>query len=519
MLSVLLPWFAMTDFASQTVLIVGLAREGRVAAQWLATRGARVIASDLRPPQEDVRDMLEALDVEIVIGPQTEALLRDVDALVVSPGVPQDIPLLRSARARGLPLTTEPRLFAQGCPAPIVGITGSSGKTTTTTLVARMLEASGYRTWLGGNIGQPLLSSLNDVRPEHRVVMELSSFQLLYWHETAAWPAAPRPWNDGGGLSPHVAAILNLTPNHLDRHPSMAHYIAAKANILAFQSPTDWVILNREDAVTGAWAANGRVTIPADKGQTALHFDIPGQTLTFGFRRPERGEGTWLEDGWVMLRWQGQTHRVLPQDAIRLRGRHNLANVLAATAIAAAAGATPSGMAEAVHSFWGVSHRLEEVARQDGVLWINDSIATTPERALAALHSFDEPIILLAGGRDKHLPWDAWAEEVHRRVRVVIAFGEARPIIQQALRDRPPHSRLEHLLPVPDLPTAVAAAARFARPGEIVLLAPGGTSFDAYVDFAARGQHFRELVAALKTDRSRRGAKTQEKATIFSDFA
>ena len=488
----------MNDFSSQTILIVGLAREGRVAARWLTARGARVIASDLRPPQEAVREEMERLGATLIIGPQTEALLEDVTALVVSPGVPQDIPLLRAARARGLPLTTEPRLFAQGCPAPIVGVTGSSGKTTTTTLVARMLQASGFRTWLGGNIGDPLLPRLEAIAPDHRAVMELSSFQLLYWAETAPWPDAPPPWNDAGGVSPHVAAILNLTPNHLDRHPSMAHYAAAKANILAFQSPHDWAILNREDAWVGPWAETGRVSIPAGEGQPARTFDIPGQIATFGFEKPHQGDGSWLEDGWIMLRWQGKTLRVMPVASIRLRGRHNLANALAATAIAAAAGATPDGMAEAVRSFRGVPHRLEEVARLDGALWINDSIATAPERALAALRSFDEPIILLAGGRDKHLPWEDWAEEVHRRVRVVIAFGEARSIISDALAQRPPNSRLQALIPVPDLPAAVQEAARLAQPGDVVLLSPGGTSFDAYRDFAARGQHFRDLVANLR---------------------
>lgn len=487
----------MNTFATQTVLIVGLAREGRVAARWLAARGARVIASDLRPPREDVRAELEGLGVILNIGPQTEALLEGVDALVVSPGVPQDIPLLQAARARHLPLTTEPRLFAQGCPAPIVGITGSSGKTTTTTLVARMLEASGYRTWLGGNIGDPLLDRLDAITPEDKVVMELSSFQLLYWAETVPWSAAPPPWNDGSGISPHIAAILNLTPNHLDRHPSMAHYAAAKANILAFQSHDDWAILNREDDIVGPWAEAGRVSIPAGEGQPSRAFDMPGRLATFGFQSLDQGRGSWLENGWVMLRWEDAPQGVIAVEDIQLRGRHNLANVLAATVIAAAAGATIEGMAEAIRDFRGVPHRLEEVARLDGVLWVNDSIATAPERALAALRSFDEPIILLAGGRDKHLPWDAWAEEVHRRARVVIAFGEARPIIAQALARHRPDSRLEILITVPDLPAAVEEAQRVAHPGEVVLLSPGGTSFDAYRDFAARGQHFRQLVQQI----------------------
>jgi len=481
------------DFSSQTILIVGLAREGRAAARWLARHGARVIASDLRPPQADVRAEMENLGVELVIGPQTPQLLTDVDAVVVSPGVPQDVPLLQEARQRHIPITAEPRLFAQGSLAPIVGITGSSGKTTTTTLVARMMEASGFRTWLGGNIGSPLLERLAEVLPQDRAVMELSSFQLLYWDEIAAWPQAPTPWNDASAISPHVAAILNITPNHLDRHPSMEHYTAAKANILAAQGPADIAILNREDAVVGKWAATGRVEIPAGPGQPARSFPLAAQLLTFGFAEPEQGDGAWLDEGKIYLRRAGQKSAILDVNDIHLRGRHNLANVLAAVTIAAAAGATPAAMRAAVQDFRGVEHRLEEVARIDGVLWINDSIATAPERALAALRSFDEPIILLAGGRDKHLPWQEWAQEVQQRARIVIAFGEASPIIQQALQDLNKDD-VPQLLVAKDLPEAVQLAARHANAGEVVLLSPGGTSYDAYSDFAARGQHFRELV-------------------------
>jgi UDP-N-acetylmuramoylalanine--D-glutamate ligase len=486
------------DFSSQTLLIIGLAREGRTAARWLAQHHARVIASDLRPPQEDVQEELTALGVTLAIGPQTPDLLNDIDAIVVSPGVPQDIPLLKTARQRHIPLTAEPRLFAQACPAPLIGITGSSGKTTTTTLVARMLERSGFHTWLGGNIGAPLLEKLEAIHPEDRVVMELSSFQLLYWQNLAPWPGAPEPWNRTDGISPGIAAVLNITPNHLDRHPSMAHYTAAKANILAAQGPDDIAILNREDPVTRAWARSRQVDIAAGPGQPACRFPLHARLLTFGFDQPEEGDGTWLAEDSILLRREGRTEAILNASDIRLRGRHNLANVLAAVAIAAAAGAHPEAMRAAVLDFSGVPHRLEEVARIHDVLWINDSIATAPERALAALRSFDEPIILLAGGRDKHLPWDEWAQEVMRRARIVIAFGEAIPIIQQALHQPAANARLQKVLTAEDLPAAVALAAKTARAGEIVLLSPGGTSFDAYPDFAARGQHFRELVRQMQ---------------------
>ncbi len=489
----------MPNFSSQTILIIGLAREGRAAAAWLSQHGAKIVASDLRPPSEDVREELAGLGAVMRIGPQTPDLLTGIDAIVVSPGVPQGIPLLQTARQRRIPITTEPRLFAQGSPAPIIGITGSSGKTTTTTLVALMAQAAGRQTWLGGNIGEPLLPKLEAVQPQHQAVMELSSFQLLYWDAIAPWPQAPAPWNETRGVSPHVAAILNITPNHLDRHPSMAHYIAAKANILAAQGPDDFVILNREDAILGPWAQEGQVRIAAGRRQEARTFPLRGRLLTFGFSKPAAGAGSWLQDDRILLRQAGKTEAVLSIADMHLRGRHNLANVLAATAIAAAAGIPAAAMRQAVRNFRGVPHRLEEVARIDGVLWINDSIATAPERALAALRSFDEPIILLAGGRDKHLPWEAWANEAQRRARVVIAFGEATPIIRQALQEAPPAATTPQLLEATDLAAAVQQAAGLARPGEVVLLSPGGTSFDAYVDFAARGQHFRELVKNLST--------------------
>ena len=495
-------------FAGHTILIIGLAREGAAAARWLAERGARVVVSDVRPATEMAAAFapLASLGVDIRLGPQTPDLLQDIDAVVASPGVPHDIPLFIAARERGIPITSETRLFAQHCPCPLLGVTGSSGKTTTSTLTANMLEASGLRTWLGGNIGAPLLGLLPEMTPHDRVVMELSSFQLLYWAGQNPFVRAPNdgerrfslPWLDQRGLSPHIAAILNLTPNHLDRHPSMAHYAAAKAHILAYQSPQDVVVLSRDDAVTGGWAGESAISIAAGPGQEAVTFPLLGRILTFGLHGRPVEDGAWVEEEMVRVRWQGETSTILPRSAIRLRGEHNLANILAACCLAIAADAHPAAIAETIRSFTGVPHRLEEVRTRAGVLWINDSIATSPERALAALRSFDSPLILLAGGRDKHLPWDDWAAAVQQRVRYVITFGEAGEMIAAVLaQSDPAHSRLQGIHNARDLPQAVELAATLARPGDVVLLSPGGTSFDAYVDFAGRGEHFRRLVADL----------------------
>jgi UDP-N-acetylmuramoylalanine--D-glutamate ligase len=483
-------------FAGKTVLVVGLAREGTAAARWLAGQGARVIASDLQATAS--ADEMEGLGVELRIGPQTPDLLAGVDFIVASPGVPHDLPLFLAAQAAGLAITTETRLFAQLCPAMIVGVTGSSGKTTTTTLTAKMLEASGFCTWLGGNIGEPLLGRLAEMGAGDRVALELSSFQLLYWGGRAAETAAAGEAGPEIGISPEVAGVLNLTPNHLDRHPSLAHYAAAKANILAAQSADDVAVLNGDDPLTAAWAAARRVQIAAGPGQGAVDFPLAGRALSFSLRGQPAGDGTWLsEDGWVWLRWQGQAHAIIHRREIKLRGDHNLANVLAACCLAAAAGASPAALCETAAGFAGVEHRLQVVRHRRGVLWIDDSIATSPERAMAALRSFGEPIILLAGGRDKHLPWAAWAAAVHERAQHVIVFGEAAGLIKSALLPLPAGSRVQAVHTAADLATVVNLADALARPGDVVLLSPGGTSFDAYRDFAARGRHFRELVLAL----------------------
>ncbi|MCP4166755.1 MAG: UDP-N-acetylmuramoyl-L-alanine--D-glutamate ligase [Chloroflexi bacterium] len=486
-------------FAGQNILIVGLAREGAVAARWLAERGANVLVSDLRSCEQLTQSLanLAPLGVQSRLGPQTLDLLADIDAIIVSPGVPQDIPLLISARERNLPLSSEPRLFAQHCPAPIIGVTGSSGKTTTTTLTARMVEASAFRTWLGGNIGTPLLSHLHEISSEDRVAMELSSFQLLYWSEQSTSVPGNFPWQHGQGISPHIAAILNITPNHLDRHPSMSHYTAAKTAIVAYQTAADVAVLSHDDPATAAWAETGRVSIAVGSGQEKCEFRLNGRIQTFGLSGEPANEGAWIEGQHIWLSQQGITQPILPISEIRLRGRHNWLNILAACCLATAAHADAGALAEVIRDFSGIEHRLEVVRQHEGVMWINDSIATSPERAIAALNSFEEPLILLAGGRDKHLPWDGWANKVYQRARSVITFGEAATVIEQALHPIPRHAYLKEIYSSEDLQHAVELAATLARPGDVVLLSPGDTSYDAYGDFAARGQHYRDLVKQL----------------------
>lgn len=481
------------------VVVLGLARQGKALARFFGERGAQVIVSDLRSAEElqPMREELADLPLRFVLGGHPPEILEGADLLCLSGGVPADLPLAQQARLRGIPLSNDSQLFLETCPAPVVGITGSAGKTTTTELVGRMARAavgepvegigplpspsaakrsespgagrlpgdrqpSTRRVWVGGNIGTPLLAWVDLIQPEDLVVLELSSFQLELMSR-----------------SPQVAAVLNLTPNHLDRHRSMQAYTAAKRRILDFQSESDTAVLGRDDP--GAWALRDRAR---------------GRLLTFGYDQPE-GDGTYLHADQIRLRLGGVEQDLFPLEAVALRGAHNRMNVLAACAIAAAMDLPAEAMLAGVTGFTGVEHRLEFVRSAGGADWYNDSIATAPERTLAALAAFDQPVILLLGGRDKGLPWDELIEELRRRVDHVVLFGEFGPALAKQLGHPRAGSRPETIDLAPGLEGAVKAAALRAGEGDVVLLAPGGTSFDEFLDFAARGDRFRELVAAL----------------------
>lgn len=465
-------------------LMVGLAREGMALTRFLVEAGAQVAVTDQKPAESLIEERAALSDLSLTYylgdhGGPVDELLREVEAVWASPGVPQTTPLLVAARDRGLPVSTETRLFVQLCPGRVMGITGSSGKTTTTSLVGEMMRVAGHSTWVGGNIGRPLIGELSRMTADSWAVMELSSFQLALYGPQVGVRGELGQKLVGDGTSPHVAAVLNVTPNHLDRHGSMEEYASAKYNILRYQAPDDWVVLNPDDNWTALWINNGAV----------------GRVLQFSSRYPVT-EGACLDGAVVVVRLDGRQRRVCAVSEIRLRGAHNLENVLAACALGLTADVPPDAMREAIVGFTGVEHRLEFVREIGGASWYDDSIATSPERAVAALRSFDQPIVLLAGGRDKHLPWDEWAREVARRVRVLVLFGEASDLIEAELR------RCEATPPIlhrgDTLEGAVALARREARSGDVVLLAPGGTSFDAFRDFAARGRRFQDLVSRLE---------------------
>lgn len=477
------------------VLVVGLGREGSALATYLAGHGLAVTATDSQPAHKlgTLPATLNQAGVALVLGEHPVTLLDQADILFVSPGIPLESPFLNEARARRLPLSTESRLFCQLCPAPIVGITGSSGKTTTTTLVGQILQAdrSDRTTWVGGNIGQPLIGLVDQIKPEDIVVMELSSFQLEYFHarlnQAADLSHITGAANSAvAGLlaswSPPISAILNITPNHLDRHPTMKHYVRAKRALIDYQGEQGVMVMNLDNDLT-----------------RTIGYQFRGRTRWFSLEAQLPGGASLADEQVVLLDQDSQQQPVVSRPEIRLRGRHNLYNILAACLITRQAGASIAAMRQVITSFTGVSHRLQLVRERHGVSYFNDSIATSPERLMAALHSFEEPVVLLAGGRDKHLPWDEAARLIWRKTRHVILFGEAADLIARALkRVKPEIVETETALHrCDDLAAAVKLAAKVARPGEVVLLSPGCASYDAFKDFAERGERFKELVLEL----------------------
>ncbi|HET7010765.1 MAG TPA: UDP-N-acetylmuramoyl-L-alanine--D-glutamate ligase [Anaerolineales bacterium] len=458
----------MNDWRGKRVVVVGLARQGKALARHFAAAGAEVTVTDLRTSGDlaSAVDELEGLPVRYALGGHPPEVLESADLLCLSGGVPADLPLAQQARELGIPVSNDSQLLLEACPAKVVGITGSAGKSTTTALLGAMaeawLEGTRRRVWVGGNIGRPLLLDLPSMKPDDLVVLELSSFQLELMTR-----------------SPQVAVVLNITPNHLDRHRTMEAYASAKARLVEFQSGEDIAVLGWEDA--RAWELRSRAR---------------SRVFGFGRIRGEAVPGAFLEEGGLVVDRGHGIEAVCPAEDLVLRGDHNLLNALAACAAAAALGMPATAMAAALRTFRGLPHRLEFVRRVRGADWYDDSIATAPERSLAALRSFEQPIVLLAGGRDKDLPWEEFAEFVRARVDHLVLFGEAAPKIASVLSTVAGHGPDTTDL-VPGLEAAVEAAARRAQPGDVVLLSPGGTSFDEFVDFAARGDRFRELVEAL----------------------
>jgi UDP-N-acetylmuramoylalanine--D-glutamate ligase len=440
-------------------MVIGLAREGLDLTRFLTRHGASVVVTDQKTSEQlgAAIGQLAGADVTYRLGGHSVDDLDGIEIVYASPGVPPAHPLLEAAREKKIQQSSLVELFFELCPAPILGVTGSAGKSTTTSLLGDIFAAAGREVFVGGNIGRPLLGKLDQISSESWVVMELSSFQL-------------EPLQ----ASPHIAVVTNLTPNHLDRHPSMEAYWLAKGQILAHQTASDWAVMNADD-------------------EWSLRYRPAGRRLSFSLETEVTG--AYLAGDRLMLLGEPLIEAV----EVRLRGRHNLANVLAASAAAYAAQIDRQAMQTAIRAFQGVPHRLQTVAQRGGVEFVDDSIATAPERSIAALKAYrDEPLVLVAGGRDKHLPMQEWAGLITERVKHVVLLGEMSDLVAQALREADPTyttvSRAE------SMDEAVSQAAEAATPGDVVLLSPGGTSYDMYADFEQRGHDFARAIGALYKD-------------------
>ncbi|MBO8126669.1 MAG: UDP-N-acetylmuramoyl-L-alanine--D-glutamate ligase [Firmicutes bacterium] len=446
----------------KTAALVGLGITNQAVAAYLVGLGVQVTGYDQKTPEAlgDAAKSLEELGVDLVLGPESfKSDLTGFDYIFVTPGIRPDIPMIAQGVRAGAIVTSEIDLLLQKAPGFVVGITGSSGKTTTTSLIGHIFRKAERRVLVGGNIGEPLIKALPEMTLETYLVLELSSFQLMTVRK-----------------SPNLAVITNITPNHLDYHPTMAEYIEAKSKIFANQTESGVLVANADDPIVFELARKA-----------------PGQVILFS-RQQALDEGACLKDGQVVWVHQGQAEPVLTLAEIPLRGQHNWENVLAAAAVARASGIEASTIREAVREFKPIEHRLEFVREIDGTKYYNDSIATSPARAVAGLRSFEEPVILIAGGYDKKIPFDDFAKELPGRVKHLLLLGDTAPAIAKLVDQLPdgPGYTLTN-----SLQEAVEKARSLSEPGDVVLLSPACASFDMFPNYRERGRIFKEIVNNL----------------------
>jgi UDP-N-acetylmuramoylalanine--D-glutamate ligase len=449
-----------------TVLGLGLFGGGVETALWALRRGARVTVTDLKGPEDLASsvDALSGLPVRLVLGEHREEDVLGADLVVVSPAVPREAPLVRAAREEGVALATEITLFLARCRAPVLAVTGSNGKTTTTSLLGNIVRASGRRTWIGGNIGRPLLGLAEGIAPEDLVVLEISSFQL--------------EWTGEVGWAPRAGLVLNVTPNHLDRHRTAEAYEAAKRELLAHQTEDQDAVLVLDDPGSMAMRDAGR----ARRAYVSVREPVERGVHQDGDRLVETGLG---RDG-----------PLVDVASIPLRGAVNRINVAAAAAMARVAGVGPEAVAEGVRTFRAVRHRLEEIDRVDDVAFYDDSSSTTPESTLAALTAFEEPLVAILGGYDKGLPLDDLARATARACAGVVLIGATAPRLGARIEDAAPRGPVTGAA---DMDEAVRRAFDLAPQGGVVLLSPSHASYDMYRNYEERGEAFAEAIRRLRS--------------------
>ena len=427
------------------------------------SKGAKVYACDRRTREMigEMADTLEAAGAELCLG---DGYLDDleVDIIFRTPGMSFNLPELEAARKRGIAVTSEMEVFFDLCPATLFAITGSDGKTTTTTLIAKMLEAEGKKVFVGGNIGKPLLPEIENITADDFVVVELSSFQLISMRK-----------------SPDVAVVTNLAPNHLDVHKDMEEYIDAKKNIILHQNAFSRTVLNQDNDITVDFKKYVR-----------------GQSLSFSMEKPLKN-GAWLEDdGTIHMSYRGIDAPIMHRDDIAILGDHNVENYLAAiTAVWGFAGM--DSIIKVAKEFMGVEHRIEFVREVNGVKYYNDSIASSPTRTIAGLKAFSKKVHLIAGGYDKHIPYEPLVPYILEKVEKLYLCGATADKIEKAVRNDKSYNGVPEIIRVENVEAAVRKAHEIAKAGDIVTLSPASASFDAYPNFVARGNHFKELVNKL----------------------
>ena len=445
-----------TALQGKSIVVLGLGVSNRPLVRLLLEFGCRVTGCDKTPREKLDAEVLELerLGCALRLG---DTYLDNLTADVVfrTPGMHPDTPALAALRQQGAEVTSEMDVFFHLCPCKIIGVTGSEGKTTTTTLIAKMLEAAGKRVWLGGNIGTPLLPLCRQMQKTDFAVVELSSFQLMDMRRSA-----------------DIAVVTNLSPNHLDVHKDMEEYTLAKQNIFRMQDGSGHLILNADNPITAAFRGNGRTEF---------------------FSRQNSANGAWVQDG--VLYCHGRA--VLDTGSILLPGVHNIENYMAA--ILAVQGLVDDDTIRHVaETFGGVEHRIELVRVKDGVRYYNDSIASSPSRTIAGLHSFTEKVLLIAGGYDKHIPYDVLGPEICAHVKALFLNGATASQIRAAVETSPDYrAGYPEIVDCSDFTAAVKAAADAAKPGDIVLMSPACASFDQFKNFMIRGDYFKKLVMEL----------------------
>jgi len=452
----------MMELNNKKVLVVGLGKSGLAAALFLRRRGAQVTVSDVRSSEALAKEIPALIEAGIMVETGGHGLLtfRRQDLIVVSPGVPLDTPELVQVKSFGLPIIGELELAGRFLKGKILAVTGSNGKTTATTLLGEILAAGGLPTLVGGNIGVPVISLIDSSTGEGWSVLEVSSFQL----ETTEQ------------FHPSIAVILNITPDHLDRHGSFENYCAVKERIFAAQTAQDFLVLNAGNAPCVAAAAH-----------------TPAKVFWFSIEKAVE-QGAWVEDGQIVYRAKknAAAEKVMPLKGIPLKGAHNVENVLASVVAARLAGVPAEVIRRAVESFKAVEHRLEYVATRNGVEFYNDSKATNVDATAKAIAAFSGGIHLILGGKDKNSDYTQLADLLRARVTAIYTIGAAAAKIESHLRGVVPIHSCE------TMDKAVAAAASAARPGEVVILAPACSSFDQFENYEQRGTVFKQLVMQLK---------------------